>query len=247
MVAMSGTALAQTVPQAECPQGTECPQPEPVAEPVPPPEPIEPPPAPEPQPEPYVTTEPAPATPVIEEPTSSTLERYGIAVSLGGGVAGFTGDDVRDATDDGGAWGVRVAYGLRSAIGIEAEYIGSAQGIDALGLESDAVLVGNGLQAAARVNLLDYNVQPFVFGGVAWRRYTLADEGINTSDVADDDDVLEFPLGVGVAWKYRGFMLDARGEFRLATEEDLIPDPDNPDDTASLHRYGVTANIGYAF
>ena len=122
----SASALAQNVPQASCPH-PDCPAP--VPEPAPATSlPAEPAPAPVP--------EPAPAPIVYEEPRESWLERNGIGVSLGGGVAGFTQDDMRDTTDDGGAWGVRVAFGTRSLFGVEAEYIGSAQNINALGLDN---------------------------------------------------------------------------------------------------------------
>jgi hypothetical protein len=231
---------AQTPPpKAECPH-EECEAPEAAA-----PEPA---PAPMTQDTTYesTTTYDVPPT-YVEEPEKDVLEKYGIALSLGGGVSGFTDDTMRDVTDDGGAWGVRVAFGTRSPIAVEAEYIGSAQSIDALGLESDAVLVGNGLQAVGRVNILDAQVQPFLYGGIAWRHYNLADEGFNTSDIESDDDVLELPVGVGIGFKYEGFLIDARGEYRYVTEADMVPSLNDLGDNASMHRYGVIANIGYAF
>ncbi len=211
------------------------------------------PPAPPPAPQPIV--QPAPTyvtTPVIVDNTDddSTLERYGIGVALGGGVEGFTSDTLRNTTNDGGNWNVRLAFGTRQPLGFEAAYFGSAQSIDAFGLDDDALLVGNGLQGNLRLNLVDANVQPFVFGGLAWRRYTLQNTDVNTSDILDSDDVLEIPMGAGVAWKYAGFMFDARGEFRYADQEDLVPEfADNGalDDTGTMHRWGVNANIGLAF
>lgn len=196
------------------------------------------------EPAPVVVTTPPP---VVVEEEEDTLERYGIMIALGGGVSGFTDDTMRDTTNDGGAWGVRLGIGTRSPIAFEAEYFGSAQQIDALGLENDAVLVGNGVQGVARVNLLDMNIQPFLFGGVAWRHYNLSDEGINTSAVNDTDDVLEIPMGGGIGLKYRGFLFDARGEYRYVTEENLMPSSNDLGDQAKLHRWGVTGNIGYAF
>jgi hypothetical protein len=262
LVLGTGIAVAQNVPQAQCPYGEsgdkECPpaqtptaepaQPTPPAQPAQPIEPADP-----------VTPTPPPAqvdvnvnTPtytepvVVEDTMDGTLERWGVGISLGGGVGGFTSDTMRDTTNDGGLWGVRVGFGLRNPIAIEASYIGSAQSIDSLGLDTSAVLVGNGVQGAVRLNLLDFNVQPFVFGGVAWRRYSLTNESFNTSDIANDDDVLEIPVGVGVAWKYRGFMLDARGEFRWAGQEDMVPSL-NRAAAADMDRYGVSANVGFAF
>jgi hypothetical protein len=236
IAAVAGIAAAEDPPKAACPiplqqaePGKDLPPPEPIVET-----------APAPQALPY-TSEPEPLAPR----SKSTLERYGIAVALGGGVSGFTSETMRDTTQDGGDWGVRVTMGTRSRIGIEAQYLGSAQAIDALGIENDAKLVGNGVQAGLRLNLIDYNVQPFVFGGVAWRHYRLMDEGINTSAVSDRDDVLELPVGVGLAWKYRGLMFDVRGELRYAAMEDMVPRLSG--DAASMHRYGALADVGFAF
>lgn len=187
---------------------------------------------------------------ITEEREQSTLEKYGIAVALGGGVSGFTNETLRDTTDDGGSWGVRVAFGTRSPIAFEAEYIGSAQDISALGLDNDALLVGNGVQGALRVNLLDTNVQPFLFGGLAWRHYDITNADFNTSAIAGSDDVLEVPMGAGVAFKYAGLMFDARGEYRYADQEDLVPKftASGLDDGAgSMHRWGANANVGVAF
>jgi hypothetical protein len=189
--------------------------------------------------------------PTYTEPREEDMgTRYGIEVALGGGVEGFTGDSARDFTNDGGAWNVRLGIGNRSPLGFEASYIGSAQSIDALGLDGDSVLVGNGAEGKVRVNFTqDYSVQPFAFAGAAWRHYNLANSDFNTSDIADSDDVLEIPMGAGLAFNYRGFLLDARGEFRLSSGGDLMPslNPENFGDSASMNRWGVNANIGYQF
>ena len=175
------------------------------------------------------------------------LERYGIAVALGGGVEGFTNDAARTNTNDGGSWNLRLAMGTRSPIGFEAAYIGSAQTIDALGLDTNALLVGNGVEGKIRVNLVDANIQPFAFGGVGWRHYNLTRSDFNTSAISESDDVLELPVGAGIATKWQGFMFDARGEYRFATQENLIPSLNGNGGEASLNRWGVNANVGVAF
>jgi hypothetical protein len=167
----------------------------------------------------------------------------GFSLSAGGGGGGFTNENMRSSTDDGGIWDVRASFGTRLPIALEASYIGSLQGVDALGLDTDALLVGNGVQGALRVNATTrYALQPFLFAGVAWRHYEITNADVNVSDIANEDDVLEIPMGVGLAYKYRGFMLDARGEFRAATNEDLVLTRDD-----SLHRWGVNANLGVEF
>jgi hypothetical protein len=176
----------------------------------------------------------------------------GLVLSAGGGVSGFTGESARNAAQDGGNWDVRATLGTHSPIAAEVSYIGSAQSIDALGLDDNAVLLGNGVQANVRINLTTRSaVQPFLFGGAAWRHYSLENVDTNTSDVSGSDNVLEIPVGAGVAYRYRGFILDARGEFRASTDDDLLPslvqEPLSTDNEAELHRWGVNANIGYEF
>lgn len=207
---------------------------------------------PQPRVEPLPERDPTP-TNVSERtyaPRESALERYGIGLSLGGGVSGFTGDTLRATTDDGGTWGARLSLGTRLPVGVEVAYVGSAQSIDALGLDSSSILVANGVEGVLRLNLLENNAQPFVFVGLGWRRYSLVNSDENTSDVSERDDVLEVPMGAGVAWTYSGLLLDARGEFRYADQEDLVPDitaSGARDGSGAMHRYGVNVNVGVAF
>lgn len=179
-------------------------------------------------------------------------QRMGFAISAGAGASGFTNDVLRGDTDVGGDWGVRLTFGTRAPLALEASYIGSAQRIKALGLEDNAYLVGNGVQGALRVNTtIDLPVQPFLFAGIAWRRYDLANTATNLSDVNDADNVLELPLGVGIAGRASGLMLDVRGEFRPAFDQDLLPEVTEngpePAGAVPMHRWGVNANIGYEF
>jgi uncharacterized membrane protein len=219
--------------------------------PVPQPPPPEPPPAP---------TEPTTVdidvtTPVVmpEQPSRPWYDpdRIGFGITAGGGVQGFTGDVMRDTAEDGGNWDVRAMIGTRLPLTVEASYLGSAQSIDALGLDRSAVLLGNGVQGDLRINATtDMAIQPFIYGGVAWRRYTIENSDFNTSDVVDKDDVVEIPVGIGLAYKLRGFMLDARAEFRGSFNENLVPANGARDafsDPASLNRWGINANIGYEF
>jgi hypothetical protein len=178
-------------------------------------------------------------------------QRYGFAVSAGAGAGGFTNSNLRGDTNIGGEWGVRLTFGTRSPLAAEVSYIGSAQRIKSLGLEDNAYLVGNGVQGALRFNTtIDLPVQPFLFAGAAWRRYDLANTATNLSDVDDVDNVVELPLGVGVAGRASGLMIDVRGEFRPAFEQDLVPEIDvgpTPTGALPMHRWGVNANLGYEF
>lgn len=191
-------------------------------------------------------TSPAPMPPASEE--ESMIARLGVVLAAGGGASGFTNQAMRDATQVGGDWDVRLTVGTRSPIAFEGSYVGSAQAIDALGLDSGAVLVGNGLQGALRVNAtVDTAVQPFLYAGIGWRRYDLQAD-TNLSDVRGEDNVLEVPVGVGVAGKIGELILDARGEFRGVTSEDLLPEVSGTTDNfAAMHRWGVKGTLGFAF
>ncbi|KAB2898384.1 MAG: outer membrane beta-barrel protein [Kofleriaceae bacterium] len=190
--------------------------------------------------------EPPPAEWSYEEPRSeSFIDRWGAAMALGGGVDSFV-DPADTNVDPGGGWNVRAVLGTKTRFGIEAAYIGSAQNIDAIGLDSAAVLLGNGAQGMLRFNMLPQSkVGVLLLGGLAWRHYELANESFNTSDVQDEDDVLEIPLGVGVQYDYRGLLLDARAEFRFTNYGDMLGPRANASD--DMNRLGVNGSVGYRF
>lgn len=208
---------------------------------------ITPPPPPPPTTEIYV---PPPEHAVVHE--ESFFTRIGVGIAAGGGAGGFINDNLRGATDPGGDWDVRAIFGTRSPLAVEASYIGSAQPISALGVDNNAVLVGNGVQGALRLNAtFNLPVQPFAYAGAAWRRYDVTNTATNTSDLRDSDNVLEVPMGLGIAGHYEGLLLDMRGEFRLARNADLLPNTSATtlanSDFASMNRWGVNANIGMEF
>jgi len=239
---------APTTPDPSEPQ----PQPEMPMPPMPPPAPapvivIDTTPAPQPAPPANITV----VAPDDRREEWWTMRSAGFALTAGGGVQGFVGDTMRNTTDLGGNWDVRAAFGTRLPVSLEASYLGSAQSISSLGLENNALLVGNGVQGNLRINATTGTipVQPFIYGGVAWRRYQLQNTDTNTSDVIGEDDVLELPVGIGVAYKLRGFTVDARGEYRNSFYSNLVPDSgtDAFADPASLDRWGVQANVGLEF
>lgn len=205
-------------------------------------------------PQPAPMAQPAQPTyvPPAEQYETTTKSAYyvpwGFTLEAGGGVSGFTDSTARNHTNTGGDWDVRAIFGTRLPLAAEVAYIGSAQSIDALGLDSSAVLVGNGVEGAVRLNVIpNYTVQPFIFAGAAWRHYSLTNEDFNTSDVANSDDVFEIPLGAGLTFKYRGLFIDARGEYRAVTSNDLMPSDNRLGSEAELHRWGAKAMLGYEF
>jgi hypothetical protein len=177
------------------------------------------------------------------------LTRYGMSAMIGGGVTGFTGADITDFTDPGGSWTARLILGTRVPLGIELAYVGSAQNIDAVGLDDSAALLSTAVEGALRLNLIpDQMWQPYLFGGVAWKRYSVVNEDFNTSSVAGRDDVAEIPLGIGVAMRYRGFVVDARGSWAPAFDADLLPAAAIDDeDPANLATWGANLRLGWEF
>lgn len=199
------------------------------------------------QPPPPPNYGPAPAPAEEEYGAGAWMHDIGLGISVGGGVDDFVGDTMRGATGVGGDWTARLTLGTRSFIGAELSYIGSAQSISRLGLSSNSELIGNGAQAVVRINgTVDYPVQPFIYGGAAWRHYSLNNSGANFSDVSNSNDTFEVPLGVGLGTYLSGLMLDVRGEYRFAWgDHTLVPTSSGGD--SLLDRWAVTGTIGYAF
>ena len=212
------------------------------------PTPAPPPPAP---PTIVVVPPPAPAPAPAHRDAESGFSRSGFSLSFGGGVADFTDQTMREATGVGGTWALRATLGTKAPIGFEGSYIGSAQSISALGLDRDAMLVSNGLQGALRLNaVIGAPITPFVFGGVAWTRYDLANTSTTTAAISDQDDLIEIPVGLGIGGSWRGFGYDLRGELRFATREDMVREQNAGRDvggSADMHRWGLNATLGYGF
>lgn len=190
---------------------------------------------------------------VVESRASAWHERVGIGLFLGGGVDGFVSERLRSMTRIGGSWNVRVTVGTRSRVAGEVSYIGAAQAIDAPFQTGEAVLVGNGLQAALRIDVLSTrDLRSFVYGGAAWRHYDLLDVeliGPGASD-ADDDNVFETPVGIGIAGYAGSLTADVRAEYRPGWGSDLVPLLAPSEDDAffgDADRWGVTGNIGLEF
>jgi hypothetical protein len=171
----------------------------------------------------------------------------GVSLTVGGGVFGFTDSNMNAEAPAGGMWDVRAAIGTHSPIAAEVAYIGTAQQLNAVGVDDNAMLLGSGVEGVARVNLLPQQiVNPYFFGGVAWKRYDVTNTDTNTSDIAQEDNLIEIPVGVGLGYRLSGFVLDARAELRMATEEDLIQHDVGTEDVR-LHTWNAGAKLGYEF
>jgi len=182
---------------------------------------------------------------------SALLTPVGIYGYVGGGVTNFTEPEAVGATTTGGYWDARLGVGTRSILGGEVAYVGGARDVDALGLNNSAFLVNNGLEGVARLNVpITTNkvlVEPYTFGGVGWQHYNLASETTNTSDVQDSDDIMTVPLGLGLAFGFSGFTLDARATYRHAVFSDLLGNSTSSFDSESLNSWGAGAALGFEF
>jgi opacity protein-like surface antigen len=176
----------------------------------------------------------------------------GVGVLVGGGVIGFATDEMIDLTTVGGSWEARVAIGTQLPIGLELGYLGSAQGLDAIGLDDDAILLSNGAEAVARFNIVaEAPLQPYAFGGAGLRNYQIVNTDENVSNLADSDNVFEVPVGAGVSFRVvEGLLLDVRGTYRFAFDDDLTaPDlaEDEPDVGSNLNSWGASLRVGFEF
>ena len=171
----------------------------------------------------------------------------GFGVQLGGGVTGFTRQGARDQFGTGGYWDVRAVLGADSFIGAELAYVGSARDISAPGVTDKAALLGNGAEAAIRGNLPlsvgALRVEPFVFGGVGWTYYNIANNDANTSDIKDHANALTIPFGAGVGLQYAHFMVDARFTYRAVFDDKLVQTPGS--DSLDLQNWSGGLTVGY--
>jgi hypothetical protein len=185
------------------------------------------------------------------------MSGFGTSVQVGGGVFGFTSDGADDFMNTGGSWTARLVFGTRMPLALEAAYIGSANDIEALGLDEDAVLLSNGAEANLRWNVLSTlfrtgidtpigYMDPYVFSGIGYRRYSLVNEDFNTSSVNDNDNVGEVPIGGGVNWMIGGLAVDLRGEYRLAFDDDLLAAGGRTEST-ELNTWNASARVGWEF
>lgn len=193
-------------------------------------------------PEPAVSERAAPAVSIAPE---------GMALSLGGGVTGYTRSETRDALGTGGYWDLRAVYGTRSYLGAELAYIGTAREAAAGGLSQDAFLMGNGFEATARANLpLEagrLRVAPFVFGGVGWSWLQVGDRDSNDDWTSKEEaNALTIPFGAGVNLAYQRFTVEARFTYRPTFQQELKV-LERGGDEPDLQNWSAGLTVGYEF
>jgi len=167
-------------------------------------------------------------------------KRLGISLEAGGGVGGFLDNRLKDVASAQGQWVARMVFGTRAHLGGEAAYIGSASTVNTLGVEPGATITANGAEGAIRFNVLTGMWQPYAIGGLGWTHYSLGYAQITTSDVQANGDVMTFPIGTGMAWRYNGIVLDSRLSFHPSTSSGLIRN-------TNLSTWDLQAHAGFEF
>lgn len=198
--------------------------------------------------------------PIVEQHTKVVREDFyhertaerapvGLQLMVGAGVMNQLDDETEELTELGGTWDARVAFFNHNLIGFEAAYVGSVQEVDALGLDDNAVLMGNGAEADLRINFVRHGmVRPYAFGGLGWTHYDLTNTDTANAAVEDNDDVLHIPAGAGVGFHLgRGVTLDVRGTLRAALEDEVFEPMSPEDDEMGLENWSTSAQLGFEF
>ena len=210
-------------------------------------------------PAPAAAAPPAPVppayAPIAEIPPTTSPSpdrppsRIGIEATVGAGAIGFIDETARNATQTGATWDARMLFGSRSLIAVEGAYVGSVQNIEALGLSTSSLLLGNGVEGTLRVNVTRTRVQPYLFGGVGWTHYQLTNAQANTSSLLGSDDVGTVPLGAGLSARLgSAFILDIRGTYRATFGGDMFQGVAlNTDSSNAMQTWSASGRVGFEF
>jgi hypothetical protein len=182
----------------------------------------------------------APLARAADDSKPPLLVPIGMSAMVGGGISQFIDPTANSNATLGGNWTARVTLGTRSFLGAEVAYLGTAQAINALGVDDHAYLLSTGLEGALRLNALTGAWQPYLTAGLGWRYFSVQNTLVNTSDVANTDNVLEMPLAVGLAYRNSGLIVDARADVRPSFYQHLMG-------ATSLASWSVGAKVGFEF
>ncbi len=174
----------------------------------------------------------------------------GVGVTLGGGAVGFWEDGTKAFVDIGGSWDVRATIGTRLPVAFEVAYVGTAQGMNSLGLSNDAILLGSTAEGDVRINFTRSRLQPYIFGGAGYTYYRVTNTAISTSDLQRTDNVFEIPFGAGLSWRVgQAFLLDIRGTGRWTFDDELFKVAATTTNAGNSHLYNWmgTAHLGWEF
>ena len=212
-------------------------------------------PGPAPEPQPVVV---APVTvippPVAPAPKPHYQAGFGWGLMAGGSYQDFTNTGMKSTTAAGGGWNARFIGGMNSVIGFEAAYVGAANEVQSLGSNftgNTPLLVANGVEGTARLNIPIRRgatlIEPYGFAGVGYSHYTISDYNANAAALSaftSSDDVMNFPVGGGLAFGYKALIVDARAGWTGTYYQNILP---GQDQTGTLDHWNVGGQIGFMF
>jgi hypothetical protein len=222
------------------------------AEPLPPAaEPPPPEPEPAPTPAPVVNVQPVVVLPPAA-PQPSWARGFGWALMAGGGYQDFTKDTMRDVTQGGGYWDARFIGGTNSIIGFEAAYLGSARSVSTLGVAANnPTMVSNGFEGTVRINAPlrrgAHLVEPYGYAGLGYQYFNIQNYNSNTavqSSFSQNDNVMTVPVGGGLAYAYKAFIMDARAGWTATYYQDLL---NAGVSNNTLNNWSIGSKIGFMF
>jgi len=223
------------------------------------------------QPAPQVAEETPPAPPPVQSttvevqpvvpvavPVSSPppppyyLRGFGFAMMAGGMYQDFTNNTMQNATSAAGGWSARFIAGTNSIIGVEAAYTGAAIQLQGLGVTANTpYLVSNGLEGTARLNVplrMGYHLfEPYGYAGLGYSHYTISNYNANAqrlSSFTSTDDVMNVPVGGGIAYAYKQFMVDARAGWTATYYQNIL---NNANSSGTLDHWNVGGQVGFRF
>jgi hypothetical protein len=187
--------------------------------------------------------------PAEPPPRWMPLSRFGMTLAAGAGVTDFVESSTRDVTHTGGSWDLRLAFGTRRVLGLEFSYVGGANTIRGLGLDTaETKLIRNGLEAAMRLNaplyLKDTLLEPYFAGGFGWNGYRITNTTTPTASASPTDaNTFAIPLAVGFAVGYKGFVADARTTIRPTYHQSTLRN----EGSDALTNWDLGGMIGFEF
>jgi hypothetical protein len=187
--------------------------------------------------------------PAEAPPRWMPLSHFGMTLAAGGGVTDFLGGAASSVTGTGASWDVRLAFGTRRILGVEASYVGGANTIHSLGFDTvHTRLIRNGIEGAARVNAPLYAgdtlLEPYVAVGAGWNGYRITNATSPTASASPTStNTLSLPVALGFAVGYKGFVADARATLRPTYRQTTLSNAGGD----ALTNWELGAMVGFEF
>jgi hypothetical protein len=168
------------------------------------------------------------------------ITQVGLGVTVAGAVSSFFGTAATTATEVGAGWAARLEVGTRQHLAGEFAYEGTANQLTVLGINTNGQLVSNGAQGLLRLNVLTGPLVPYAGVGIGYRRYEVVNTSVNTSDIANQQDLATVPAAFGLAFRGYGLIVDTRFSVNAPISATMIPG-------SAMTSWNVGGSIGAEF